>query len=106
MHPWPPVSSSYSVNNGSGGKHLVLTAEIARQFAENWVIDWNSHNLDAFLSHYDSAVSLISPTASRLLNRPSGTVNGIDELRAYFQRGLQAYPDLHFELLEVMWGLA
>lgn len=88
------------------GKHLVLTGETARQFAEDWVLAWNSHDLDAILSHYDSDVSLTSPTAARLLNDPSGTVNGIDELRAYFQRGLQAYPDLRFELLEVMWGLS
>jgi hypothetical protein len=26
-------------------------------------------------------------------------------LRAYFQRGLEAYPELHFSLQDVLWGL-
>ena len=26
-------------------------------------------------------------------------------MRAYFQRGLHAYPELHFELQDVLWGL-
>jgi predicted ester cyclase len=25
-------------------------------------------------------------------------------LRAYFQRGLEAYPELHFHLEDVLWG--
>jgi hypothetical protein len=84
----------------------VFTADAARSFAEDWVLAWNSHDLDAILSHYGSDVALTSPTAARLLNDPSGTVNGKDELRRYFKRGLEAYPDLKFELLEVMWGLS
>jgi predicted ester cyclase len=26
-------------------------------------------------------------------------------LRAYFQRGLEAYPELHFRLEDVLWGI-
>ena len=26
-------------------------------------------------------------------------------MRAYFQKGLTAFPDLHFELRDVMWGV-
>ncbi|MGB6800773.1 MAG: nuclear transport factor 2 family protein, partial [Candidatus Sulfotelmatobacter sp.] len=37
---------------------------------------------------------------------PSGTVNGDTALRNYFQRGLEVYPNLHFELLDVMFGLS
>jgi predicted ester cyclase len=44
--------------------------------------------------------------AARLLNDPSGTVRGKDALRSYFRRGLEAYPDLEFELVDVMWGLS
>ena len=27
-------------------------------------------------------------------------------MRIYFKRGLELYPNLHFELLDVMWGLS
>ncbi len=30
---------------------------------------------------------------------------GKQNLRAYFQRGLQAYPELHFRLDDVLWGV-
>lgn len=87
------------------GKRM-LTETDARQFADDWIRSWNSHNLDAILSHYAPDVVLISPTAARLLQDPSGAVTGIDALRRYFSRGLEAYPNLTFELLDVLWGVS
>jgi ketosteroid isomerase-like protein len=78
----------------------------ARQFAEQWVLAWNSHDLDAIMSHYASDVVLTSPVAANLLNDPSGTVAGKEALRKYFERGLAAYPDLSFQLLDVMRGIS
>jgi len=84
----------------------MLTETEARQFAQHWILAWNSHDLDAILSHYGPEIVLTSPVAARLLNNPSGTVAGKEALRAYFKRGLEAYPGLAFELLDVMWGLS
>jgi predicted ester cyclase len=84
----------------------MLTEAEARKLAADWLHAWNSHDIDAILSHYSQHVVLVSPVAARLLDEPSGTVRGKDALRSYFTRGLEAYPDLRFELLEVMWGLA
>ena len=36
----------------------------------------------------------------------SGTVEGKAALRSYFKRGLDLYPNLYFELLDVMHGLS
>jgi hypothetical protein len=76
------------------------------RFARQWVAAWNSHDLDAIMSHYDVDIVLISPVAAKILDRPSGTVEGDAALRNYFKRGLELYPNLHFELLDVMCGLA
>jgi hypothetical protein len=84
----------------------VATDSEAKAFAHQWVAAWNSHDLDAIMSHYDAAMVLISPVAARILDDPSGTVKGNAALRSYFERGLTLYPDLHFELLDVMWGLS
>src|SRR5262249_7557171 len=78
----------------------------AAQFAEEWIAAWNSHDLKAILAHYDAEVILVSPAAAKILNDPSGTVRGYDALRTYFQRGIEAYPTLRFELLDVMCGLS
>jgi hypothetical protein len=77
----------------------------ARTFADEWVGAWNAHDLDRIMGHYDDEVVLVSPIAAQLLADPSGRVSGKAALRSYFQRGLTAYPQLRFELLDVMWGL-
>jgi predicted SnoaL-like aldol condensation-catalyzing enzyme len=77
----------------------------AEAFAKQWVEDWNSHRLDAILSHYADKVQFTSPFIVRLMNEPSGIISGKDKLRPYFEKGLQAYPDLHFELIEVLEGV-
>jgi predicted ester cyclase len=83
----------------------MLTAQKAREFADDWIAAWNSHNLDAILSHYASTVTLTSPVAANLLNDPSGTVGGKEALRSYFQRGLEAFPNLTFVLHDVLSGI-
>ncbi len=82
------------------------TESEARQFASAWIAAWNSHDLEAILSHYDENVALTSPVAAKLLNDASGTVRGKSALRDYFHRGLEAFPNLHFELQDVMFGLS
>jgi hypothetical protein len=83
----------------------MLEEKQARELARHWVEAWNAHDLDAIMAHYAESVVLVSPVVVRLLGQPSGTVSGKDALRSYFARGLQAYPRLRFDLLDVMWGL-
>jgi len=73
-------------------------------FARSWADEWNSHDLDAILAHYSPGVVFHSPVAARLLPETGGTVRGLDALRDYWSKGLAAYPDLHFDVLEVFAG--
>ena len=82
-----------------------MTKDAALDLANHWVAAWNSHNLDAILLHYDDAIELTSPIAAQLLGLPDGKIVGKANLRAYFQRGLDAYPELHFKLEDVLSGL-
>lgn len=83
-----------------------MTRDEAWNLANHWVAAWNAHDLDLIMSHYDEAVELTSPVAAQLLGNPAGRVVGKANLRAYFQKGLEAYPDLRFQLEDVMWGLS
>jgi predicted ester cyclase len=58
------------------------------------------------LTHYDDVVELTSPVAAQLLGTPDGKVSGKANLRAYFERGLAAFPELHFHLEDVFWGVS
>jgi hypothetical protein len=77
----------------------------AEVFAEKWLAAWNSHQLSAILSHYAENVQFTSPFIVRLMNEPSGAITGKDKLKPYFEKGLAAYPDLHFELMAVLEGV-
>jgi len=82
------------------------TADSAQGLAAHWIRAWNAHDLDEIMSHYADDVVLVSPAAAGILKDPSGTVAGKDALRAYFKRGLEAYPNLKFVLLDVLWGVS
>jgi len=82
-----------------------VTKDEAWKLANHWVAAWNAHDLDLIMTHYEDAVELTSPVAARLLETPNGKVAGKAHLRAYFQRGLEAYPELHFRLENVLWGM-
>lgn len=84
----------------------MLTNTDAKEFANRWVNAWNSHDLDEIMLHYSTDIVLVSPAAVKILNDPSGVVKGKEALRVYFRRGLEAYPNLKFELLDVMWGVS
>src|SRR4249920_3661474 len=84
---------------------LPLQGPFVRQFAQEWVDAWNAHDLDRILDHYDDDVTLISPVALTLLNNGNGAVQGKPALRDYFTRGLKAYPNLRFDLVDVLWGV-
>ena len=58
------------------------------------------------MAHYEDETGLTSPAAAQLLGEAGGRVAGKARLRAYFQRGLEAYPELHFHLEDVLWGVS
>jgi hypothetical protein len=83
-----------------------VTKDEAWKLAEHWVAAWNAHDLELIMTHYGDAIELTSPIAAQLLGTPSGKLNGKANLRAYFQRGLEAYPELHFHLENVFLGIS
>jgi hypothetical protein len=82
----------------------MLTQEDAERFAEEWYAAWNARDLERVLSHWADDAVFTSPLAVRLFPGSNGTVNGKDELREYWRRGLEAHPDLHFEPRALLVG--
>ena len=83
-----------------------MTKDEAWKLAEHWIAAWNAHDLELIMTHYEDAIELASPVAAQLLGTPAGKVNGKANLRAYFQRGLEAYPELYFCLEDVFLGVS
>ena len=100
-------SGTYRINSrdASSSGETALTKEEAWNLANLWVAAWNAHDLDLIMTHYDDTVELTSPVAAQLLGVPDGKVVGKANLRAYFRRGLEAFPELHFQLADVLCGM-
>jgi hypothetical protein len=71
-------------------------------FADEWIAAWNSHDLERILLHYADDIVFLSPIAQQLAG--NGRVSGVSALRSYWKKGLAAYPELKFELLNVLAG--
>lgn len=78
----------------------------AKTLAQEWCEAWNSKDLERILKHYADDIVLYSPYALKRLGEMSkGKVQGKDLLRKYFSLGLQAAPELNFQLVDVLLGI-
>ncbi len=83
----------------------MITSQLARDFAQEWIADWNSHDLSRILSHYTEDFEMSSPFIVHFTGDASGTLIGKAQVGAYWQDALQRLPDLRFELLDVFCGV-
>jgi hypothetical protein len=76
----------------------------AEVFVTRWVNDWNSHDVEAILSHFTDDVVFSSPVAIQLVGG-NGIVRGKEALRLYWTEGIRRTPELHFEVLSYYLGV-
>ena len=84
----------------------MITEEQADDFAKDWIASWNAHDLDRVMSHYDNNVEYYSMFLLKLTDNQTGMLQGKDNVKQYLAKGLDAYPDLQFKLLNVFLGVA
>jgi steroid delta-isomerase-like uncharacterized protein len=70
----------------------------AEQIAKSWTDAWNNRDLDALMEHYADDVVFHSPFIKLLNEGDSTTIHGKAALREYFQRGIEEYPHMRFQL--------
>src|SRR5262249_2968986 len=78
----------------------------ARRFVDQWVEDWNKHDVEAVLSHFADEGVFTSPGAQRVVPDSGGVVRGKAALREYWNAALPHVPDLHFELVGAYFGVS
>ncbi|WP_269507121.1 nuclear transport factor 2 family protein [Burkholderia sp. IMCC1007] len=81
-----------------------ITQEFAQAFSQEWIDAWNSHDLDRILSHYADGFEMSSPLITQIMGGPSGTLQGKDSVRAYWEKALKMVPDLRFESIATLIG--
>jgi hypothetical protein len=85
-------------------EHSRVDIAEAHAFAEQWVKDWNAHDVDALVAHYTDDVVFTSPVAARLFGG-DGVIRGKEALRQYWSEGIRRIPDLRFEVLALYLGV-
>jgi ketosteroid isomerase-like protein len=77
----------------------------AQEFASDWLVAWNAHDLGAILGHFSDDVVFTSPLARRIVEGSDGVIRGKAELSAYWSEGLRQSPELHFEIEDLYIGV-
>src|SRR5579859_4984516 len=70
-------------------------------FVQSWISSWNKHDLDAVLNHYSDSIKFTSPKAEQVVGK--ATIESKEALRRYWSKGMEAFPDLLFELDHWIW---
>lgn len=91
---------------GTSVGEFVIDQTFADEFAADWIDSWNNHDLDRILSHYTEDFEMTSPAIVRLMDEPSGSLTGKAAVGEYWSKALALNPDLHFELVTTLIGVA
>jgi hypothetical protein len=86
-------------------KPEMIDEKFARAFAAEWIDAWNAHDLDRVLVSHADDFEMRSPLIVTIAGEPSGCLKGKAAVRAYWRKGLQLLPDLHFELVSILAGV-
>ena len=77
----------------------------AEEYAKSWIEAWNAHDVDRLGAHYAEGVVFRSPFIPKLVENASCTIHGLDDLKVYLSRGMEAYPHMRFQLHRVGVGV-
>ena len=67
-----------------------MTREEALRFAEGWAAAWNARDLDCILAHYSDDFEMTTPFIVTLVGEPTGTLQGKDQVGAYWRRAVSS----------------
>jgi len=75
------------------------------EFANQWIADWNSHDLMRILSHYTEDVEITTPMIKIALGQNVNSLIGKEAVSEYWKNAMSKFPDLHFQLIDVTEGV-
>ena len=70
----------------------------------DWVEAWNAYDLDRIMLHYADSIEFTAQTVVSRWNKPDGKLNGKEDLRQHFRKGLDLAPNVHFTIEEILYA--
>lgn len=81
--------------------NYILTDTVAAR----WVENWNRRDIDGLVAMYDDTLECRSPFIRELTGRETGLICTKEDLKEYFERIVEEFPDLHMSLGSVSAGI-
>jgi hypothetical protein len=75
-----------------------------QRFCADWLRAWNDHDIERIVAHYTDPVTIHSPFLQSVQAGLSGTPMSLAQLRTVYGRAFTAFPDLHFEPINIFAG--
>lgn len=76
-----------------------------QRFALEWISAWNSHDIDRILSHYSDDIIITTPMIVLATGGKEDSLSGKNVVSLYWQKALDKFPDLYFELIHSTAGV-
>lgn len=77
----------------------------SKEFANEWIDSWNSHDIERILKHYSEDIKITTPMIKDAGGINKGSLQGKNEIREYWTIALKKIPDLNFKLIDVVSGV-
>ena len=72
------------------------------RFVQEWLEGWNGHDLDRIMRHYAEDATFQSPSVLSMMPGTDGLLRGRAAIRELYGLALSRFPQLRFELDEVI----
>ncbi|SNZ02541.1 SnoaL-like domain-containing protein [Persephonella hydrogeniphila] len=73
-------------------------------FVKEWIISWNTREIEKIISHYSDEVEISSPMIKKVGFSENGLLKGKENVKNYWKSALKRFPDLYFELIDYTVG--
>ncbi len=83
----------------------MIRENFAKEFVASWLEAWNSHDVENIFSLYEDDFEMNSPLIVERMKLENGVLKGKDQIRPYWEIGLNANPPLKFELVSYFTGV-
>ena len=78
-----------------------MSASAAR-FVQEWLEGWNGRDLDRIMRHYAEDATFQSPSVLSMMPGTDGMLRGRAAIRELYALALERFPNLRFELEEIV----
>ena len=82
-----------------------LSDQWGQEFANSWLVAWNSHDVDQILDYYADDLVMLSPVVNEMTGSSEGVRLDKPGLRNMCARIFQEIPELQFSLSAVAVGI-